>query len=223
MQRSASFQCKALAASCFCLLPEVLKSYNVRMWKKVVLALLALGLIFAVGLFVGGIAGRFLPMLGGQRAYSNVTLIKQVQPLSQLVTVKYVLEKVINFEDAKWYGENRVLLVAHGVVKAGIELDQLKPEDIHISGTKIRVVLPRPRIMDVYLDDRQTEILERSTGIMRDFDKDLEQNARREAVEDLRRAATQSGILNDASERAKAELTVLLFHLGFTDVEFKSN
>jgi hypothetical protein len=192
------------------------------MWKKVLLGIVTLGVIFALGLFMGAVAGRWLPVFGPATSFSNVTLLKQVQNLSQLVTVKYVLEKVINFEDAKWYGENRVLLVAHGIVKAGIDLDRLQPDDIHITGQKIRIVLPRPRIMDVYLDDRQSEILERSTGLMRDFDKDLEQNARREAVEDLRRAATQSGILNDATERAKAELTVLLYKVGFTDVDFKT-
>ncbi|HZM06073.1 MAG TPA: DUF4230 domain-containing protein [Candidatus Saccharimonadales bacterium] len=192
------------------------------MWKRVALALVALGLIFALGLLVGAVAGRWLPWGRTGMAFNNVTVLKQVQNLSQLVTVKYVLEKVINFEDAKWYGENRVLLVAHGVVKAGIDLDRLQAGDIQISGKTIHITLPRPRIMDVYLDDRQTEILERSTGIMRNFDKDLEQNARREAVEDLRRAASQSGILNDASERARAELTVLLYKVGFTDVDFKS-
>ena len=192
------------------------------MWKKVALGLVVVGMIFAGGLFIGAVTGRWLPWGGAGVSFSNVTVLKQVQNLSQLVTVKYVLEKVINFEDAKWYGENRVLLVAHGVVKAGIDLNQLQPGDIRISGKTIHIVLPRPRIMDVYLDDRQSEILERSTGIMRNFDKDLEQNARRQAVEDLRRAASQSGILNDASERARAELTVLLYKVGFTDVDFKS-
>jgi hypothetical protein len=52
------------------------------------------------------------------------------------------------------------------------------------------------------------------------FDKDLEQNARMQAVEDLRRAASENGILTDANERARAQLTALLQQLGFTQVEF---
>ena len=43
------------------------------------------------------------------------------------MTVKYVLEKVVVLEDAKWYGENRVILVAHGIVKAGVDLQKLQP------------------------------------------------------------------------------------------------
>ena len=190
------------------------------MLKKAVLALAALAMIFAVGLFFGVVAHRFLP-LGGGSSYSSATLLTQVQNLRQLVTVKYVLEKVIVYEDAKWYGENRVLLVAHGIVKAGIDLAMLQPGDIEITDKKIRVTLPPPRITDVYLDDRRTEILERSTGILRTFDKDLEQNARMQAVEDLRRAASENGILTDASERARVELTGLLYQLGFSQVDFR--
>ena len=62
---------------------------------------------------------------------------EQVQTLSDLVTVKYVLEKVVILEDAKWYGENRVLLLAHGIVKAGIDLKRITPDDVTISGKTI--------------------------------------------------------------------------------------
>ena len=54
------------------------------------------------------------------------------------------------------------------------------------------------------------------------FDKDLEQNARRQAVEELRLAALQNGILNDASERARSQLTILLYQVGFTEVNLRS-
>jgi hypothetical protein len=187
------------------------------MLKKAVLTLVLLAMIFAAGLFLGAVAHRWWPF-GGR---NSTVLLTQVQNLNHLVTVKYVLEKVVVYEDAKWYGDSRVLLVAHGVVKAGIDLSMLQPGDIQISEKKISVALPPPRITDVYLDDRRTEILERSTGILRSFDKDLEQNARIEAVEDLRRAAAEGGILTDAAGRARVELTALLHQLGFAEVEFR--
>jgi hypothetical protein len=190
------------------------------MLKKAALALAALAMIFALGLFLGFVALRWLPS-GGASAFNSATLLTRVQNLSQLVTVKYVLEKVVVYEDAKWYGDNRVLLVAHGVVKAGVDLRALQAGDIRIADKKIRVALPPPRITDVYLDDRHSEIVERSTGLLRVFDKDLEQNARIQAVEDLRRAASQNGILTDATAQARVELTALLHQLGFTEVEFR--
>jgi hypothetical protein len=39
--------------------------------------------------------------------------------------------------------------------------------------------------------------------LLRSFDKDLEQNARKQAVEDINRAARNGGILKDADERAR--------------------
>jgi len=188
------------------------------MLKKALLALAAFVMIFALGLLVGMVGRRLWP-LGG--AANSATLLIQVQNLNHLVTVKYVLEKVVIYDDAKWYGDNRVLFVAHGVVKAGIDLSMLQAGDIEVTGKKIRVGLPPPRITDVYLDDRRSEVVERSTGLLRTFDKDLEQNARMQAVEYLREAASKNGILNDATERAKVELTGLLQQLGFTEVEFR--
>ena len=145
-----------------------------------------------------------------------------MQTLSQFVTVKYNLEKVVVLDDVKWYGDSHVVLVAHGVVKAAIDLDQLGPKDIQISGKKISISLPRSRVVDAYLDDQRTQIVERNTGVLRVFDKDLEQNARRQAVEELRLAELQNGILNDASEHARAQLTILLYQVGFADVDLRS-
>jgi hypothetical protein len=116
--------------------------------------------------------------------------------------------------------ESRVLLLAHGVVKAGIDLAGLNPGDLEIDGKIIRVRLPPSRVMDTYLDDKRTEVIERTTGVLRGFDKDLEQNARRQAVDDIHRAARAEGILRDAKERAHLQLGNLLRQLGFEEVEF---
>ncbi len=191
------------------------------MLKKAAAALGVIAIIFALGLFLGWMGFKWFASPSGS-LFNTATLVKKVQTLSQFTTVKYTLEKVVVFEDAKWYGENRVLLVAHGVVKAGIDLDRMDPKDIRIFGKKITMTLPRPRVTDVYLDDDRTEIVDRSTGILRVFDKDLEQNARRAAVEELRRGALQNGILNDAAERGRSQLTILLYQLGFTDIDLRS-
>src|SRR5689334_16748135 len=90
---------------------------------------------------------------------NTATIIQQVQTLAELVTVKYVLEKVVILDDLKWYGENRVLLVAHGIVKAGVDLREIKPEDVRLEDKKIRLKLPRARITDVYLDEHRTRVV----------------------------------------------------------------
>ncbi|MBI2924138.1 MAG: DUF4230 domain-containing protein [Verrucomicrobia bacterium] len=188
------------------------------------IVVVALLLVIALGL--GVLTGIVLPRLVSRAAppviYNTATILKQVQSLSQLVTVKYVLEKVVILEDVKWYGESRVLLVAHGVVKAGVDLGQLKPEDVEVGLKKITIALPTARITDVYLDEQKTRVIERTTGVLRTFDKDFEQNARRQAIDDIRRGAFQSGIIQDANERARQQLVSLFQQLGYAEVEVRT-
>ncbi|HEY3861741.1 MAG TPA: DUF4230 domain-containing protein [Verrucomicrobiae bacterium] len=181
----------------------------------------ALAVIFALGLLIGLLGYRWYAgrASGG---YSGPALLEKVQALSQFVTIKYTMEKVVEFDDPKWYGDSRVLLVAHGVVKAGLDLNQLAPGDIQISGKKITMAMPRARITDAYLDDHATQILDHSTGAFRLYDKGLEQSARQQAVNELRLAASQNGILADAAKQGKLQLTVLLYQLGFTDIDLRS-
>lgn len=186
---------------------------------RVVVVLVAVVIVFVVGLWLGAMALRSVGLGGGLKFYNTATVLQQVQTLSQLVTVKYVMEKVVVLEDVKWFGESRVLLIAHGIVKAGVDFQQMKPEDLRVSGKKISVRLPPPQITDAYLDDKQTRVVERTTGVLRVFDKDMEQTARQNAVDDIRRAARSAGILKDADDRAQAQVKNLFRQMGFEEVE----
>ncbi len=155
------------------------------------------------------------------RLNDTTSVVQEVQSLSDLVTVKFVMEKVVVLEDVKWYGENRVLLLAHGVVKAGIDLKRLEPGDVTISGKRITVQLPPAQITDAYLDDKASQVIDHATGLLRTFDKDLEQVARQNAVDDIARAARKGGILDEASKRARTELESFFKRAGFEQVEIR--
>jgi hypothetical protein len=191
--------------------------------SKVRAALLVLALVVVLGvcLTIGVFVGRWLTPPSGPRPRTTATVMTQIQGLSQLVTVKYVMEKLVVLEDVKFYGENRVLLIAHGVVKAGVDLSKIRSEDVKVSGNRVLLRLPQPVITDAYLDEEKTQVVEHTTGLLRRFDKDLQQNARLEGVDQIRRAARHSGILEDASERARQQLLLLLRVLGFEEVQFE--
>ncbi len=190
------------------------------------IALLALVLLGA-GLWLGVTLTRWAGGTSTPRTFNTATVLQQVQTLSQLITVKYVLEKVVVLEVpannliGKAVGsQDRVLLLAHGVVKAGIDLERLKPQDLQVEGKKIAIRLPPAQITDASLDEQQTKVIDRSTGLFTTFNKDLEQTARLNAIDDLRRAARSGGILKDADERAQAQLEHLLKRMGFEEVSF---
>lgn len=187
--------------------------------------LLILGLILAAATGVGLTLGLWLPRLNAPppsppAILNTATLIQQIQGLSELVTVKYVLEKVVVLEDTRWYGDNRVLLIAHGIVKAGIDLRKIGPSDLDIDNQVVQITLPPVAITDVYLDEQETRVLEHSTGLLRAFNKNLEAEARRQAVDELRRAARQGGIYQDAQVQAQQQLTNLFGRLNL-EVRFR--
>jgi hypothetical protein len=189
-------------------------------WTLMVLAILVVAIYIAVTV------SRWKS--GGLQFANTTTIVQQVQTLSDLVTVKYVMQKVEIVDSppestlGKFIqGDNKVLLLAQGIVKAGIDLKKITPDDVAISGKKLTLRLPTPHITDAYLDDTQTKVIERTTGFLRSLDKDLEQTVRQQAVDDIRRGAQSSGILNDANDRARSELRAFFQLAGFEQVDFR--
>ena len=183
--------------------------------------------VLVFGIYLGVTVSRWRG--SGLRVENTATVVQQVQTLSDLVTVKYVMQKVEIVDSPPdstlgqfVQGDNKVLLLAQGIVKAGIDLKKIQPGDVTVSGKKISIRLPPPQITDAYLDDSQTKVIERTTGFLRSLDKDLEQVTRQNAVADIERAARANGILNDADERARLELAMFLHKAGYEDVEFVS-
>ena len=100
------------------------------MKQRLAIIILVLAVIFTIGLVIGVL----LPRLAGfgmarGHVYSTSAILQQVQTLSELVTVKYVMEKVVIQEDPPqntirrfFPDDTRVILVAHGIVKAGVDL-----------------------------------------------------------------------------------------------------
>jgi len=186
----------------------------------VVIAIFAAGIW--IGLKIGGVRAK-----AGAHEQETVAVVRQIQTLSDLVTVKYVVEKVIILDSPPQstlgqfvQGNNRILMLAHGTVKAGINFQRLQPDDVQVDGKSIRLHLPMPQITDAYLDEHQTKVIDWQRGFLRDYDKDLEATARQNAVDDIARAARQDGILNEAAQRAQLELALFLAKAGYAHVEF---
>jgi hypothetical protein len=197
------------------------------MWKT---RLTIAGLLVLILLLVGVLAivlARPTFLFGRQPfVLSTATFLQSIQGVNQLVTVRYGMEKVIVLEDPPKTlvgqfvtGQSRVIMVAHGVVKAGVDLNKLTEKDLKLKGTNLVISLPRGEITDVYLDEKLTQILEHSTGFLRRYDATLPQEARKQALDEIRRAARYNGVVEEADTRARAQLKQLFTPLGVA-VEF---
>lgn len=152
------------------------------------------------------------------------TVVREIQQLSELITVRYSLQKVIGLEEQKIpFGAESLLLLVRAEVLAGVDLAQLSERDVMITGTLVQLKLPPPRILRVYVDDKHTRVWDRRKTWWTPwvgFNPELDQKARRIALEDVQAAALEMGILREAETNARRAIERLLTLLGFTDVRF---
>jgi Protein of unknown function (DUF4230) len=157
---------------------------------------------------------------------SQPTVVDRVQRLQRLETVVYTMDKVVTgakenpvFPD--FLAGDRLLMLVHGEVVAGIDFSNLKPGDVTVNGRQVRLRLPAAEIFSVRLDSAKTRVYSRQTGLLVPTDPDLETQVRQEAERQMHDAALADGILRTAQLNAASTITSLLQGLGFEKIEFE--
>jgi len=196
------------------------------------LALGAAACIFFVRHATTGAAGRIVTLITGRTAgldHSVTTVVDSIHRLGRLQTVVYSLDTVVdsNPSPAALHtpdGDSSLLIV-HGESIAGMDLSQLKPEDVRIdfSGHGIHVTLPASQLFSTTLVNQRTRAYSGTTGALAPPDQTqtqpLEPNARARAQDQLQQTALTDGILDAASRNARAMVIAQLHALGFEQVE----
>lgn len=154
---------------------------------------------------------------------TRANVIKEIEKLGRLETASYSIEKIIeagnegNFLQDILYGD-RILLIAHGKVVAGVDLEEIEEQDVNVEEKTLSITLPPPTIFSSTLDSEKTSVYDRTQGILRNTDKDLESEARQAAEGAIYQAACDGGILIDAKENAVSQITDLFEFAGFTEI-----
>ena len=150
------------------------------------------------------------------------TYIEEVRALARLESIQYSIEKVITAEIGQGsfgflFGD-RMLFVAHGIVIAGIDLSKMNPQDLQLQGNTLYVRLPEPEIFIATLDNQKSYVYDRETGVLTHGDINLEATARQAAEEEIKKAAIEDGILEQARLNAEAFMQQFLGTLGYDQV-----
>jgi hypothetical protein len=153
-----------------------------------------------------------------------VTIINQIRPLARLETIQYTIEKVITAEVgqtalAPLFGD-RLLFVGHGYVIAGIDLSKIRSQDLAFEDGMLMIHLPEAEIFVATLDNEKSYVYDRETGLLTHGDINLETTARQAAEDQIREAALEDGILDQAQTNAVTFLESLLNNLGYPQVSF---
>jgi hypothetical protein len=155
-----------------------------------------------------------------------VTIIREVQSLARLETIQYTVEKVITAEiNQGVFGPlfgDRLLFVAHGYVIAGIDLSAIETKDLRLKEGVLHVTLPDAEVFVATLNNDESYVYDRTTGILRKSDQDLETNARQVAEAEILKAALADDILEQAQQNAEIYLERLFNTLGYKEVVFEN-
>jgi hypothetical protein len=210
-----------------------------RFTVRLVIAL-AVGVLVGI-LAVGSIGGLMLSRSSGRTALSHMwsgltgrtltidvsqpTVVDRIQRLQRLETVIYTTDKVVtgsrqNAILPDFLAGDRLLMLVHGEVVAGIDFSNLKPSDVHVVGKQVRLHLPWSQVFRTRLDSSKTRVYSRQTGLLVPTDPNLETQVREQAEHQMQDAALADGILQTAQQNAISTIESLLQGLGFEKIDF---
>jgi hypothetical protein len=198
---------------------------------KVLVAIIAVAVVFVVAvwaLVAFGLVEVGQMMRAGriQIGVDQPTVVREVQALQRLETARYTMDKIMTGEREnpvlpRFLAGDRLLLIVHGEVIAGVDLAQLQAKDVAVTGRSVSIQLPHAVVFVTRLDNARTRVYSRDTGIFSTPDPNLEGDVREEAERQLQQAALQDGILKTADENARETLRHLLTGLGFEKVDLR--
>ena len=196
------------------------------MWKKIKFYTVS-SIILALGAACG-----YLYYFGNRgttlhRVVDAPAVLKEIQQLSELVTVKYSIQKVVGLKEEKVpFGSEQVLLMVQASVLGGVDLAALGTNDVRVAADNaVTVKLPMAKVMHVYIDEQQTKVWDRSKTWWTPwvpYSPDLEQKARLAALEAVQAAALEMGILSHAQENAEKTIREFLRTADVGSVRFEA-
>lgn len=188
------------------------------MKKYYITSTLILAVIIGIGFYIANTVQK------SRVNVSRAAVITELKELNRLETASFTIEKIIDAQNGtsgrieEFLFGDRLLLIARGEVIAGIDLSKLNESNINIQDKKLELTLPAPQILITSLDNAETKVYDRRTGILAKGDKDLEGEARQEAEIAIKAAACEGRILDEASENARKQLIALFKALSFKSI-----
>jgi len=190
---------------------------------------MAAGLAVGVGLWQGG--DRFLTQL---REFFTVQqpapqmdvqsiVVQRVRTMSELTTAVFAMQAVVPTRRDRTFGgytigQTTLLYIAYGEVRAGVDLSQISPTDVQVTGQTVSLRLPPPRILDSKIDVNRSQVYDYDRGFLGlgpDVAPELQEAAQRQTLQEIITAACNQGILQTASDRAQVAITQLLSTAGY--------
>jgi hypothetical protein len=188
--------------------------------------LMLLGLWRTGGRLFQGVEALFEASTSPPEINVRTPILQQVRNASELTTAIFAMEAVVpTQQDRKvgniTIGQTKLLYIAYGEVRAGVDLSQIQPEDVQTTENTVTIQLPPPQILDSKIDVNRSEVYDYDRGFLDlgpDVAPQLQTLAQRQTLNEIVNTACEQGILTQANERAELTVTNLLANAGYDRV-----
>ncbi len=195
-----------------------------------------ISLFFGIGMlrsgfrFIEEIHEMFNVSLGKPEVDVRSIIVSQVQGASELTTAVFNMEAVVPTRQDRKVGDytlgtTTLLYIAYGEVRAGVDLKDLKPENVNVVNDTIQLQLPPPRILDSKIDVNRSTVYDYDRGFLGlgpDVAPQLQTLAQQETLKKIEAAACRENLLAQANDRAQLVVEKLLNTAGYKQVEVKT-
>jgi Protein of unknown function (DUF4230) len=196
-------------------------TFNSQTGMIIILILLILG----IGKVIDKLTAFLAPAV--PKITISTVIIDRIRGVKELTTAVFVMEAIVPTSQANKIGgfvigETKLLYIAHGEVKAGINLEKLTDEAIKINGDSLQINLPSPEILDSKIDVDKSRVYDYDRGFLGlgpDVAPQLQTLAQKETLKKILDAACQKGILQEANQKAALALTQLFLTSGYEKVK----
>lgn len=180
-------------------------------------ALLALIGIWRSGSrFFSELNALFVPSTPDVNVHSIV--VRQVRDASELTTTVFAMQAVVPTSQDRavgglTVGTTKLLYIAYGEVRAGVDLGALAARDVEVSSDTLRVRIPPPRILDSKIDVNRSQVYDYNRGFLNlgpDVAPKLQTLAEQAALRKIVAAGCANNVLEQANDRARLVVTQLL-------------
>jgi hypothetical protein len=199
---------------------------------------MASGGAIAAALFIGfnnfqlgdrllnGFSSLITPKLSEPQVDVRSLVLQKVREASELTTAAFTMQAVVPTEqDASLgglvFGKTKLLYIAHGEVKAGVDLSQLTAAQVQVKQDSIQIQLPPAQILDKKIDVNRSQVYDYNRGMLGlgpDVGPELQSLAQQQALQKITAAACEEGLLQKASDRARLVVTQLFSTAGYKSV-----
>ncbi|MBX2922040.1 MAG: DUF4230 domain-containing protein [Chitinophagaceae bacterium] len=151
--------------------------------------------------------------------------ILALKEMNELVTVEYVVSKIIKANDNQtWYklGDRKILMTCQATLKGGIDFSKIDDNRVTISNKEITIVLPRATLFSINIKPEDIKVAYEEVGTFRSgFSSQERDQLAAQAQRQIQNSADSLGVLRTAEANAGIFVSNFLRALGYEKVTVK--